>query len=146
MKTLKILLVEDNFEMALAIKRILRNMISSISQIFGEELECYFIESKTFDNAKMRIRTGGFSIIYLGGNIEENISTIPLIFRIKDYNPSAVFFFASENPSLVKKVKERFFLDLSFLKKTNPEKLYGDIISEEEVALVKEKILAKLFG
>lgn len=130
MKGFKILIIEDQRGMALALTLAIKKLL-----LFSEA-EIEFIYASSYEEARIKIMESSYDLISLDGYLEDSVCSLPLISTILGMHREAVVFFLSSSTKLCVSAKEAG-ITLSFLKS------FEEILSLDQLSQIKKAMVAK---
>ena len=133
-KKIRVLIVEDEKDDALAILEIIREMLKSLS------LEGEFCRMAKYEEAKSKLESEKYDLISLDGVLGNHQPTYPLIKTILEFNPEATAFSLSSGYGQVQMALDAG-LYLGFLKRFS----FGEsIIAPDDLQKIKEALKGKV--
>jgi len=133
MKTLKVLIIEDQRGIALAITRLIKELLSFL----GTEIN--FIYAEEYEEARLKIMSDNYDIISLDGILANCVPSLNLIGTILGLHPKAVVFFLSSSGNFVRTAKD-CGIKLSFTKGEEQIIKYDDLL-KIKTALTEKGII-----
>lgn len=135
---IRVLIIEDVKDEALAICEILRKMLESLG------VESEFCHMAKYEEAKLKLESETYDIISLDGVLGNHQSTYPLIKKILEFNPGAIAFSLSSDYEQVRNALSAG-LCFGFLKEFNFLKTWCDqIICPKNLEEIKKAVESKV--
>ena len=131
-KRIKVLIIEDERDVSLAILRILKKMLESLA------LESEFCRLAKYEEAQLKLESERYDLISLDGILGNHQPTYPLVKTILEFNPDAIAFSLSSDYEQVQTALN-FGLPLGFLKNFDFDLETGDyrIITVSDLQKIK---------
>ncbi|MEI6835314.1 MAG: response regulator [Candidatus Falkowbacteria bacterium] len=138
-RIIRVLIIEDEKDVSLAILRILKKMLESLS------LEGEFCRITKYEDASLKLESEKYDLISLDGILGNNQSTYPLVKKILDFNPEVIAFSLSSDYEQVQTALN-FGLQFGFLKDFDYDLETGDyrIITANDLQKIKEVLENKI--
>jgi hypothetical protein len=130
MKTLKVLIIDDSRDTAVAVTRMIKELLSFLMT------EINFIYAKEYEEARLKIMSDDYEIIYLNGILANNVPSLHLISTILGLHPKAVVFFLSSSDNFVLTAKN-YGIKLSF------DRAEEQIITDNDLFKIKTALIEK---